>query len=512
MARVLPDVVRRTYRASAVGGPPRLAGLPEVSVNPPEETVLDAFHLDTADLRLAAAGIAVSRLFVPDPGGEANGWLLETSGHPPLDVPAHPTDAGRLPSAIRSMVRPQTRGRELVAKAHSRTTRWTWELTDLDGTAIGRVSSDEVSAQAVIQNSTGTTVTVESWSEFTVVIDADRSDELWAAIESRLDEVGAHRVEPEHLMDRLFGPIEVPADTSPPPRKLKPKSPAGEVLLAHLAEQAGAIAALDPQVRRSEDGALHQMHVATRRLRAALRTFGAIVDRRQTSEFVDELTWLAGGLGAARDREVVEGRLRAHLTTTGDGLVLGPIARRLDEQFAADRAQAQEWALEALGSDRYDALLGSLDGLLIAPPLTAAADKAARAVLPKLVRKAAQALDGALDVVANAPTDAAVADARAKAMAARYAAETVRRPFGAEAAESAARYLVLQTLLGEYQDTVATRAHLRQLGARGHLAGQNGFSYGLWYAREEQAAERIRQELPAVAKRARSAKHRRWMG
>ncbi len=63
---------------------------------------------------------------------------------------------------------------------------------------------------------------------------------------------------------------DLPVAGTQPPRSAS----AAEVILAYLRLQAHALRSLEPAVRADEDDAVHQMRVATRRLRAALRSFG----------------------------------------------------------------------------------------------------------------------------------------------------------------------------------------------------------------------------------------------
>ncbi|HTW01794.1 MAG TPA: CHAD domain-containing protein, partial [Streptosporangiaceae bacterium] len=80
--------------------------------------------------------------------------------------------------------------------------------------------------------------------------------------------------------------------TRHPPRQVTPGSPAGQVVLAYLREQAAALDRLAPGVRRDEPDAVHQMRVATRRLRSTLRTFRRVIG--PAGDLDDELRWLAG--------------------------------------------------------------------------------------------------------------------------------------------------------------------------------------------------------------------------
>ena len=85
------------------------------------------------------------------------------------------------------------------------------------------------------------------------------------------------------------------------------------MVLAYLRLQADALQSLEPMVRADEFDAVHQMRVATRRLRATLRSFGQVIPRSDTERLAGELKWLGGLLGAARDGEVLPAHLQASL-------------------------------------------------------------------------------------------------------------------------------------------------------------------------------------------------------
>src|SRR5260370_32131945 len=62
----------------------------------------------------------------------------------------------------------------------------------------------------------------------------------------------------------------------------------GEVVLAYLRLQAHALQSLDPMVRADEVDAVHQIRVATRRLRATLRSFGQVTPRSDAERLARE--------------------------------------------------------------------------------------------------------------------------------------------------------------------------------------------------------------------------------
>ena len=90
----------------------------------------------------------------------------------------------------------------------------------------------------------------------------------------------------------------------------RPSSSAGEVVVAYLRTQQQALAAHEGKVRADEYDAVHQMRVATRRLRAALRSFRQVIPRRDSEHLDAELQWLGHVLGRARDDEVLAAHLR----------------------------------------------------------------------------------------------------------------------------------------------------------------------------------------------------------
>ena len=80
--------------------------------------------------------------------------------------------------------------------------------------------------------------------------------------------------------------------------------------------------------------------------------------------------------------------------------------------------------------------------------------------------------------------DLALHEVRKSAKRLRYAVETAQPAFGKRATKLAARAEALQELLGDHQDSVVSRATLREIGARAHEAGQNTFTFGLLHAVE----------------------------
>jgi inorganic triphosphatase YgiF len=104
---------------------------------------------------------------------------------------------------------------------------------------------------------------------------------------------------------------------------------AADVVLAYLRAHAATLVSLEPMVRADQPDAVHQMRVATRRLRATLRSFGEVIPREATATLDSELHWLGGLLGQARDAEVLPSQLHDSLRPVPAELLIGPVHARV---------------------------------------------------------------------------------------------------------------------------------------------------------------------------------------
>lgn len=300
--------------------------------------------------------------------------------------------------------------------------------------------------------------------------------------------------------------------------KSAPPTPrtAGDAVLAYVREQVRTLVELDPAVRRDLPDSVHQMRVATRRLRSAFRSYGTVLDRSVTDPIGDELKWLAGELGVDRDREVLAARLRAGLADLPRELRLGPVAARLRLWSQRRRLGSRQTLLAVLDGARHLALLESLHALLADPPLRPAAARPPARPMGKAVLKDYRRLAGRVEAALAAPAgperDEALHSARKAAKRVRYAAEAAGPALGGPAKKFAKRMKRVQQLLGDHQDSVLAREALRDLAVQAHGAGEGGFSFGLLYGREEAAAAARERELPEVWRKASRPGLRRKLG
>jgi CHAD domain-containing protein len=294
------------------------------------------------------------------------------------------------------------------------------------------------------------------------------------------------------------------------------RDPASEVVHARLSEQLSELTRREGEVRRDVADGVHQMRVALRRLRSALATFRPLLDRDVSEPLRAELAWIAGVLGAARDAEVMAGRLQRALAAEPAELVVGPVTRHVDETLLGTYRHARASAVEAMDSPRYRLLRDQVESLVAAPPWTPLAAGPARTVLPERMRSDWKRLRRRARAAERAPDPAQRAErlheTRKAAKRARYTAETLVPVYGSDARRLAVAIKRVQTVLGEHHDSVVTQELLTRLAARAQERGEQTFTYGLLYAREQARLAATQDEYALAWHDATRKRLRRWLG
>jgi CHAD domain-containing protein len=413
-----------------------------------------------------------------------------------------------LPKQLRSLVRAHLLDRPTVHVATLRTHRTEHHLLDAEGQLLATVADDRVSGWVG-----GEEATVAGWREWEVELGEGQADLLEAAEQLLLDAGATPAAGPNKLSRVLGDRLATPGRVVAPEPSVT--GPASDVLLARLVTQVEAMKAQDPDVRRDVEDAVHQMRVAMRRMRSALATYRPLVERTVTDPVRDELKWLGQVLGQARDTEVIHAQLRALLEEEPVELVIGPVANRIDTTLGRTYREAHDRSLEALDSERYVALVRSLDRLLADPPWTELAAEPAADVLPILVRKDFKRLrkrvDAAHEAADSLTRNARLHEARKAAKRARYAAEALVPVYGGQAEDFVSGMKKVQTLLGDHHDAVVIQDLLRQLGIQAYLDGENAFSYGRLHALEQARAAENEQLFEQAWRDASSKTLRRWL-
>ncbi|WP_241520526.1 CHAD domain-containing protein [Mycobacterium paraense] len=268
------------------------------------------------------------------------------------------------------------------------------------------------------------------------------------------------------------------------------RSAATRALTDYLNAQIDEFENGDSELRHGETpDTIHDTRVATRRFRSTLRVFGKCFDGA-AGDLDRELKWYAGLLGDVRDCQVQGRRFDEALDAMPEELILGPVRARIHSDLRAIELPARTRLSEAMDSDRYHRLQEVLRRWREEPPVDPALSAAA---LRKPARRAQRKADRRLVAALDSGDDVLLHKARKAAKRARYAAE-LRKPLDKRAKRTIKHYKRIQGLLGDHQDTVVATGALRQMAlTAGTTVGENGFSYGMLYAREQQIARRCRQ-------------------
>ncbi len=305
------------------------------------------------------------------------------------------------------------------------------------------------------------------------------------------------------------------------PTGLDPSMSVGEVAFAVLRRQLAEMQAHESGTRLGEDPEeLHDMRVATRRIRAAMKVFeGALPERAKW--FREELRWVAGSLGEVRDLDVQIGRLEAWKKEADEegSEFLGKILDVMDKR----RANARKNMLEVLDSGRYERLESSFAEMLrrgpgaerelaqdnghgpAQEPITAAAP----ALLLGRYRKWGKAA-GRLDETSSPE---AFHDLRKKGKRLRYALEFVSEIYGKPVRKLVKPLKALQDDLGNHQDAIVAAGLLREIGTTTggtRISRGAAFTMGVYSERYAREATELRSGVPRSRPFRALAKGKEW--
>lgn len=396
----------------------------------PTRTFVSTYH-DADDLRLARHGVTL-RYRAEDGTGLWQLKLPQGAARLELELPGRPAAA---PAELVALLPAYLRGAALVPVARLRTRR---EGVRLLGAEIADDQVAVLDGRRV--SSRFRELEVES-------LDGDAGTLRRLAKELRRAGATSNEV-PLTKLHRALGLPRTLAGS----RIDGPVSP-GKVLAAALAAEARSLLAHDPGVRRGHDPEdLHQLRVATRRLRAFIRAGEPLVEADWARPLRAELGWLGSHLGPARDLDVMIMRFRNEIEALG---VDADAAKGLVEELEADRLAAHGDVLETLESDRYFALLDGLEegGT---PPLTGSG-----VPLATIFQREAKRTRRTFAALGADPADEALHDSRIAVKRARYAADLAAPELGRSATRIIAAAKRLQDILGEHQDAVVAEARVR---------------------------------------------------
>lgn len=308
----------------------------------------------------------------------------------------------------------------------------------------------------------------------------------------------ARKLEPPELPD--LGSTEVNVSLS-----------VGEVAFAVLREQFRVFLARESGARLGEDPEeLHDVRVASRRMRAAMRIFAEVLPE-QVRELEGELRWVAQRLGDVRDLDVQLDRLERWISEAApeDRELLASLGAVLQER----REKARSQMLQALNSRRYARFVESFSELLKRGPSchSKAAQRPILEVGPALVRKRYRKVRKIGDGITpdSPPEDYHRLRKRGKRL--RYALEFLSNVYGKPAENLVKALKNLQDVLGDHQDAVVAAGYLRELsvkrGGNRKLPPEAVFVMGGIARRYQERAEELRAQFPEVYDK---IKGKRW--
>jgi CHAD domain-containing protein len=460
---VYAALVRETVEREVKLAPGEGFSMPELGGETlPARSFVSTYH-DTSDFRLARHHVTF-RHRVEDgtglwqlkiPRGDAR-LEIERSGPPAVP-----------PADILLLLPALLRGAPLGSVARMRTRR---QVTRVPGAEIADDAVSVLDGQHVVRR----------FHELEVEL-VDGGDEVTLRrLVKTLRRAGA---DGGPFRPKLYRALEL----EPPSEPIVPRrsSPAAALTL-RLQGQAATLVQHDPGTRLGSDPEdLHQLRVATRRLRAFLRAGRQLLELEPAEALRGELGWLGSALGPARDLDVLIERFAAEAEAVGGE------AHALVAALEARRVDARTTLLDALGSGRYLRLLDRLDGFVASPPLSGGEQVRLAAIWWKETKK----LRRAVAALPAEPRDEELHAVRNFVKRSRYAAELAAHELGERGVTYVERSKLAQDVLGDHQDaTVGIEQIRRWAGDREELldvAGQ-------LVARQEARKVAARARWPAV--------------
>ena len=214
----------------------------------------------------------------------------------------------------------------------------------------------------------------------------------------------------------------------------------------------------EPGTRLGEDiEELHDMRVATRRMRSAFRVFAPYFDPDALRPFLKGLRRTGRALGSVRDLDVFMEKAQHYLLAQPPGdehSDLEPLLEAWQEQREVARIEM----LAYLDSKRYQRFVQKIGQFLftegagaLSPPLDRPVPRQVYQVVPVLVYTRYEVIRGYETVIENAPLEMLHA-LRIDCKRFRYGLEFFREVLGAEAEEVIKEVVTVQDHLGDLND------------------------------------------------------------
>jgi CHAD domain-containing protein len=444
---------------------------------------LDAVYFDTPGYDLARNKITLRRRT----GGLDEGWHLKLPAGKDArtEVRMPLTDSDSVPAELKDVVLAIVRDRPLAPVARICSKRDVHMLYGPDGTAVAEFCDDHVTASAGDGDE-------QHWREWELELVGNEDPDLLTRLSNRLLDAGGVRAGHVAKLGRV---LETAMGGTPK----KPEPASDDPIRRAVAEQVAELIQWDRAVRADTYDSVHQMRVTTRKLRSLLKGSEEAFGLTDDSWILNELREFAAILGVARDAEVLADKYEKALDVMPADLIRGPVRKRLVDGARRRYDAGLRRSVAAMRTTRYFRMLDALEELVAAePPPTAHGEEAAPATLDaayKKVRKAAkQAHVVEAEAAGSAESDEALHRIRKGAKRLRYTAAATGHAAVSEAAKA------IQSLLGDHQDSVVSRVHLGEQAEAAHTAGEDTFTYGVLFQREDELASASREQVDSTLK------------
>ena len=403
--------------------------------------LLTSVYFDTPDLRLARARITLRHRTQ----GRKSAWQLKL----PLDCGRRevemPGTSSAPPPQILDLLFLHLQNGTVQPVATLRTRR---TGVRVGGSRGADVVLDEV---AILKESSEVLIFREVEIE---QLDGDAS--LVNRLEKTLRKAGAtdHDGRP-----KIFRALDLQAPQRPAPPDSN--AHAGAHLRYILGRQLDTMLSRDPGVRLGGDNEdVHQMRVATRRMRSVLRVARPLLKSGWEAPLRDKLGWLGRQLGEARDLDVQIAYFK------GQSESVKPRDRAALERFLEylqkKRSKVQQQLISHLRRRRYVTLINRLIPAVRDPAMVPNTD----ATLPDLARKAFRQVRKAVKDLDDSASNAKWHCVRIRTKRARYAAELSESCSGRAATRFIDKIKLIQDQLGDIQDAVIAEDHLRRFTSK----------------------------------------------
>ncbi len=481
---------------------PDLRGVVAAVVQKPVQELRTAYF-DTPDLRLWERGVSLRHRTGDKPGGGT--WTVKlpkeegpaSGSGPTLDRMEMSWSGARdvVPPPALSLLQGIVGATVLGQVTELVTTRRRHLLRDAEKTACAELDDDMVT----VVGGPGDGL---RFRQLEVEL-APGGGSVLPAVVDRLLGAGA-RMNAEPKLARALGRPAGPGDSAA--RRLTHRDPLGKVIEASVADALGRILDHDYLLRADPSDppphAIHQVRVATRRLRSDLKTFRSALDPAWLDHTRAELKWLGGVLGDVRDRDVLFG----HLTEAGrrhrHGHTDDGGGAQLRAQLTTQRRAALRNLSAVLAGQRYLDLLDRLESAVRRLPTAAVvagesdAETLATDVLPVLVGRQWKSLRRRVRKAGKDPSDDQLHRIRIGAKQLRYAAELAAPVVGKRARRTAKAAENLQTILGEHHDSVTAVRWLHDTAMRATPAA--AYRAGQLSVDQERRQRTLRRQWPSA--------------